>query len=148
MLRYASHVLLDFELVQATSECVGKESLQGNLFSAEACADACRGSSQMFVYGTNQFGNNRCDSNTCACWCQLETINNRCKTIAKHTGFNLYGFKLKGIDLNKESIFTYVGLCIFVSAGILLIHIQAFLLLLIMDLLLIHTHPELLLLHI
>ena len=33
---------------------------QGTLKSLEICAEACRSSSQMFIYGTNKFGNNRC----------------------------------------------------------------------------------------
>ena len=65
------------------------------------CANACARESDMFLYGTTEWGNRRCyGSKGCACYCQYSTNDsNLCPTAKAHTGFNLYNyttFRVKG----------------------------------------------------
>ena len=87
---------LDFTVLKNAVECKGSERFKGELVSAEACATACRGTSQLFIYGTNEFGEKRCDSKagiqTCDCWCQDETEDYKCKKETKNKGYRLFAF--------------------------------------------------------
>ena len=88
----------DFKLIAKAKECKGSETAQDYLESVDACAHACRGSSEMFVYGTEEFdfSNSRCEGSTCRCICQHDTVNHKCKVLIDHKGYNLYAFKKDG----------------------------------------------------
>lgn len=95
------NIFLDFMLVQKASACLAKDSLdqiwKGQVTSPEACANACRGTSQMFLYGTNEFGGTGCAENVgCECHCSLQTENYRCRKTVKNLRLNLYAFKEGG----------------------------------------------------
>ena len=103
----------DYILVAEKSECAGKETFQGEKESLGACATACRGFSQMFIYGTNSHGNSRCSNAGCKCWCQGETEGWKCKKRIQHTGFDLYAFKqTKGTTFCLKSVNFHVDIWI------------------------------------
>ena len=91
-------------LVEKAKECEGdaNEVAVGFFESLELCAHACRGSSQMFIYGTTEHGFAKSNlgycrhDDKCKCVCEKDTVNNTCKTLA-HTAYNLYAFKNKGM---------------------------------------------------
>ena len=60
-----------------------------------ACADACRGKSSMFVYGTGW----RCDTDEqgCECYCETASRDEECTgSIKEHEKFNLFAFHTRG----------------------------------------------------
>ena len=66
-------------------ECTGEESLFDSIPTIDECADKCEGISELFAYGTNDYGSDT--AQTCAC----ETVakDGTCKT--KQTdGYRLY----------------------------------------------------------
>ena len=81
-------------MLKPKAECgVGKETSKGRQTLAK-CAELCRGSSQMFAHGTNEYGLEKCnaDGTTCDCYCEMGAENYQCKNIATNNGFNLYTF--------------------------------------------------------
>ena len=90
--------LLGFTLVAKQKECDGAETFKGYLANIDECATACRGESQLFAYGTNKHGENRCNGNTrrnrrCRCNCQIPTNNFQCNSQIVNDGYNLYKFQ-------------------------------------------------------
>merc|ERR1719494_1180856 len=83
---------LDYQLVALRAECEGKEIFKKHQTSLHACANACRGISQMFMYGTNKYGVTRCYADGCTCYCELETSNYECNKQLVHKGYNLYKY--------------------------------------------------------
>ena len=84
---------LDYQLVALRAECEGKEIFKKTHLSLNACANACRGISQMFMYGTNQFGVTRCYGDKgCDCYCEMATSNYECNKQLHHGGYNLYKY--------------------------------------------------------
>ena len=62
----------------------------------------------MFVYGTNDFGQKRCDGNginTCECYCQDATEDYSCMGLKNNDGFLLYEFK----KVSGASGMTYIS---------------------------------------
>ena len=108
--------LLDFYLHKEKSECGGKkEEYIGQMFSAEACADGCRGKSQLFVFGTNKFGKSQCEGRTCACYCEFETKDFKCLISVDAPGYNLYAFKGMSILLQYNytlNLYAFNGISI------------------------------------
>ena len=86
-------ILLDYEHLADKQECSGgKETFKGRFKNVGECAAACRGESQLFIYGTNDYGNNRCNSTGfCKCYCEHNSEEFRCPTTS-HTGYRLYAF--------------------------------------------------------
>ena len=91
--------ILAFELIHTEKECSGADTNKGILPNIEACATACAGSAEMFIYGAfNEWEEKRgedyqfCFSNGCMCSCEDDTKDYRCETI-KNLGFDLYAFK-------------------------------------------------------
>merc|ERR1711962_236866 len=79
----------EFSLVAKGHECNGAERRIGYLPTLESCAKACEGSSDMFIYGTNEFKDPRCkDGKGCVCWCE-DASTRGCKKRIVHKGFNL-----------------------------------------------------------
>ena len=65
----------------------------------EECANSCLGTSELFIYGTTDFGLDRvCSSSGCNCFCELPT-GGKC-TPKQHDGYKLYtyGSVNEGID--------------------------------------------------
>ena len=82
----------DYQLVQKKAECdVGTKIRQGRLTISQ-CAAACRGTSQMFVHGTNEFGGDSCVGEKCSCYCEIGSENYQCNNIKINKGLNLYNF--------------------------------------------------------
>ena len=83
-----------YELVAKKAQCNGAENRMPDSPSLAACAEACSGKASMFLYGTNEFGNNRCSSDgNCRCLCEIASANGVCTKQVQHTGFNLYKYK-------------------------------------------------------
>ena len=73
-------------------ECSGSEKRMGSFKHIYECASKCKGVASMFVFGTNDFGVNRCDSNGCECYCETSaTVEGTCSQ-RNHEGFNLYKY--------------------------------------------------------
>jgi len=84
-----------FNQVAAKVECDGGSSDstdKGYVAGSEACAKVCVGTSEVFIYGTNKYGTNRCKGSTCKCYCQHKTTNGKCVKRKAHNGYVLYSF--------------------------------------------------------
>ena len=60
--------------------------------SVEQCAFFCgadTGAGNRFIYGTNEYGADRCNSAGCKCYCEEKAENAKC-TLVQHDGYNLY----------------------------------------------------------
>ena len=81
--------------------CKGDERLIGYFDTAQGCANACRGTAQMFAYGTDKYGVNRCwHSDGCTCYCQYAATNYECNKQITHDGYNLYKYQGVILKLN------------------------------------------------
>jgi len=78
-----------WRVVATGRECNGAETYKGYKSSSGACAAACAGRSDMFVYGTNQFGVKRCSGGKCKCYCE-DATKAVCRKVKKHKGYDLY----------------------------------------------------------
>ena len=93
--------IIDFQLVSMKSVCEGDETFKDFLPNVGACAEACKGSADMFIFGTEKDGggSGTCKNNffgrnkQCKCWCQHNTENSKCKKMVNNDGFNLFAFK-------------------------------------------------------
>ena len=56
--------------------------------SVSDCANACKGNASMFIFGTNEFGEKRCDGDGCSCYCETDK---NCDMVP-HNGYRLYTF--------------------------------------------------------
>ena len=93
-------LLLEWEVVADKMECDGSEFSIGMVSTLEECAKKCVWSS-MFIYGTNDFGSNRCDETGCRCICEsaAKTIGT-CDQV-DHKGYRLYKYKIAGnVDMS------------------------------------------------
>ena len=77
---------LIYKQVAVKSSCEQSTS-KGRFADMEGCGKACEGTSEMFIYGTNLYGNNRCTIYGCRCYCAL----GKCKR-KSHTGYDLYSY--------------------------------------------------------
>ena len=98
--------ILDWELVAEKKECSGWETNQGYKRTIEQCADACRGKTSMFIFGTNDFGGRRCyfPCRGCQCYCEYKVsgaplTSGVCDQV-DHNGFRLYSL---GDDNDDEA---------------------------------------------
>ena len=83
----------DFKLVAFRAECDGAEINKDYFHNIEECAEACRGKSEMFIFGTNEYGSIRCKNKVCSCFCEDDTSNFKCNKQKGHNGYNLYAFQ-------------------------------------------------------
>ena len=60
--------------------------------SVDGCAEACKGQASMFVFGTNDFGVDRCEANGCKCLCETSAKADGTCDVVEHTGYRLYRF--------------------------------------------------------
>jgi len=95
-----------YSLVAEKKECTGSEVNKGRFGSNEIdkCANACKGVSSMFAFGTNDFGNDRCTSEGCNCICESGADEYGMCTMKDHDGYRLY-------RLNQESANVLGGQC-------------------------------------
>ena len=76
-----------------------KHTYKDRHHSVEKCASLCSGVASMFVFGTNDFNNDRCNIDGCSCYClPSATEQGTCQT-KEHTGFRLYKFTTPGYYL-------------------------------------------------
>ena len=74
--------------------CDGNETLIGYFKTVHGCAHACRDKAEMFAYGTDQHGVDRCwHDNGCTCYCHHATTDFRCDKQIAHDGYYLYKFQ-------------------------------------------------------
>lgn len=98
----------EFSSVAIKKECTGTEVWKGRLANVEECANACRYTSSMFVFGTNEFGNSRCGNyNYCNCYCETSAKADGTCSTTNHNGYNLYKFStVNGMCWSKGTICT------------------------------------------
>ena len=77
-------------LVKDASECGGSEVQKPHTFEAEKCAEICYGVSTMFAFGTNDYGNPRCNKDGCTCLCETAATSDGTCNIQDNTGYRLY----------------------------------------------------------
>ena len=101
-----NHVLdpnKEWVLVAEKKECDGLEILFNDEESKNSivdCANECKGKASMFLYGTNDFGNDRCSENGCSCSCEISATRGGTCNMVSHTGYRLYKF----LDNGKYSL--------------------------------------------
>jgi len=81
-----------FRLVAKGAECTASEILQGYYFDVTKCAFECsqRFSGDVFLFGTNEFGDDRCSfENGCRCICTNNMKEHDCIT-KRDNGYNIY----------------------------------------------------------
>ena len=80
-------------MVKEKIECSGLQSYMGKKSKIEVCARYCLGKASMFIFGTNDFGENRCETNAgCDCYCETSAaMDGTCNTI-DNIGYRLYKF--------------------------------------------------------
>ena len=83
---------LDWSLVEEKKECGGEEVNEGGMDSIDQCAMTCSRRSSMFIFGTNDFGNDRCFSDGCKCVCETAAKDEGTCDTVDHNGFRLYRF--------------------------------------------------------
>ena len=87
---YANKLLV-WSIFREKAECGGAEVYLDETFhSIDECAKACNGISSMFAFGTNDFGNDRCWSNGCACLCETAANDDGNCDVVGNTGYRLY----------------------------------------------------------
>ena len=64
--------------------------------SIDDCAKACTEHASMFVFGTNDFGVDRCDMTGCNCLCETAARSDGTCNTADHRGYRLYKFSTSG----------------------------------------------------
>ena len=86
-------------MVAEKNECAGSHSLDEKEYgygdrieTEEECAKKCRGLSSMFAFGTNDFGNDRCQNGFCKCICETSATKEGFCHQMSHSGYNLYRF--------------------------------------------------------
>lgn len=93
----------DWVLVADKMECGGSEETTGYFSSLEECAGSCQKISSMFIFGTNDYGTDRCQNGTCRCFCETAaTADGICSQI-NHNGFRLYKYQSTGATLTCTS---------------------------------------------
>ena len=87
--------LLEWLLVADKTECGGSEE-SSTTSTVDECSKACHGKSSMFAFGTNDYGNPRCDSTGCVCLCETAaSTDGKCSQIS-HSGYRLYKYTNSG----------------------------------------------------
>ena len=84
-------------MVAEKKYCSGSELHKGKLQSVDDCASICKGVASMFVFGTNEFGVNRCDSIGCKCFCETSAMDQGTCNQIDHNGYRLYKY-ITGYD--------------------------------------------------
>ena len=86
-------------MVAEKNECAGSHSLDEKEYgygdrieTEEECAKKCSGLSSMFAFGTNDFGNDRCQNGFCKCICETSATKEGFCHQMSHSGYNLYRF--------------------------------------------------------
>ena len=69
-------------------ECSGAEQGQGKM-TIDQCSEKCTGISDMFAFGTNDYGTPRCSDGKCQCLCETASKDGTCQ-ITDHAGYRLY----------------------------------------------------------
>ena len=69
-------------------ECTGAEEGQGKM-TIDQCAERCNGLSDLFAFGTNDYGTPRCSGGKCKCLCETSSNDGKCQ-ITNHDGYRLY----------------------------------------------------------
>ena len=93
--------LLDFHLVALQAECDSQETHKGFLESVDSCADSCRLTSKMFIFGTGA----KCNADgKCRCFCEHSTTGFKCDVQIPNNEFNLYSFRGKVVLLPNNKI--------------------------------------------
>ena len=100
-IKYWNGFFSDWELVAEQQECGGFEKYAGSKKTLEECANSCQRSTYMFIYGTNDFGENRCKSSGCECYCELQSKAWECDYRVKNKGYRLYKYKSDNTGENE-----------------------------------------------
>ena len=85
--------IVEWTIAAERKECSGSEISKSKKLNIESCASSCKGFSSMFIYGTNDFGANRCNSNGyCDCYCETSASNKGTCNMVDNNGFRLYKY--------------------------------------------------------
>ena len=80
-------------------ECASFEegyNTEHQISSIDQCADRCFGKTEMFTFGTNDFGTDRCDDNGCYCICETASSYDATCEQVDHAGYRLFKYKNLG----------------------------------------------------
>ena len=83
---------LELTLVADKKECSGSE-IDADFFNTlDGCASHCKGKASMFAFGTNDYGNDRCNTEGCRCLCETSATEKGTCEIKDHDGYRLYRY--------------------------------------------------------
>ena len=83
----------EFSLVAEKKECSGSETHKGRFVTVEECALSCKEVASMFIFGTNNFGTTRCNTNGCKCYCETSAQDDGSCNVINHNGYLLYKYE-------------------------------------------------------
>ena len=86
----------DLVLVGNKKECDGSEISKGRQPTLADCANQCEGTASMFVFGTNDYEEIRCNNDGCRCICETSAISDGSCDQVDHNGYRLYKYVTKG----------------------------------------------------
>ena len=94
-------------LVESRMECAGSEVLiASDASSIDDCAIKCEGIAEMFIFGTNDFGDSTCsDNDLCKCFCETSSSYDGTCQQKSHNGYRLFKYKDLGdnfVTLSKN----------------------------------------------
>ena len=88
---------------------------KGRTKTLDECGKTCLGISAMFVYGTNDFGSSKCNTDgkeDCLCYCETSADEGECQMV-DNTGYKLYRY-VHGKKGNKNAyIYIYIYIYIY-----------------------------------
>ena len=92
--------LEEYELVAERKECGSVGTYARNLASVFDCARSCKRTASMFLFGTNDFNDSRCNGiygdGLCSCWCETLAPDHGTCDMITHNGYRLYKFVRPG----------------------------------------------------
>ena len=73
-------------------ECSGAEEGLGKM-TIDQCSEKCTGISDMFAFGTNDYGTPRCSGGKCNCLCETASGYDATCEQVDHVGYRLFKYK-------------------------------------------------------
>ena len=94
-----------FPLAEPEDICIDETHDQDEAQTINECAAKCSGITNLFAYGTNEFGGQGCEDGLCKCHCirQTDTTDETCQQLSQKN-YWLLSFK-PGVNFNLDCKF-------------------------------------------
>ena len=95
-------------LVRDKKECNGSKIDKGTQPSVSECANQCKDTTLMFIFGTDDYGEIRCNDDGCHCYCETSAAPNGTCDEVNHNGYRLYRIMGNGNIFDCNNVIPYV----------------------------------------